>query len=208
MGEDAWNKLNFGFNEQQKALTQQQDQLGTFLSETLAAIQAETEAQNSKDAELKQLNSIWKETMTECRNTIKQLLYTEICGTITVRNELLVNGFGLKHEDILDCEFTDWTSAGCSVPCGGEISPVDGRAASGIEFLSREVMQTPTKLYGAACPVLNMTKKCNQFKCPIDCSLSPWSGWSSCSVECGGGIKWHTRTIEVRPQNAGKVCEP
>ena len=31
----------------------------------------------------------------------------------------------------------------------------------------------------------------------VDCLVSRWSPWSSCSVSCGRGIKTKTRTIQV-----------
>jgi len=196
---DAWNDLNTGFNTQLSTNTLYKGQLQTSLSEVSAAIKEETSAQTQKDAELKQLDAIWEETTAECKAAVKELLYTEICGTITVRNELLVAGLQMKHDEILDCEFTGWVSAGCSVEC-------DDNMVGGIESLSREIIQAPTT-YGAACPILNYTKKCNQFKCPVACQLSEFEGWSKCSAECGGGTQSQSRTIEVRPKNAGKACD-
>jgi uncharacterized protein YegL len=52
-----------------------------------------------------------------------------------------------------------------------------------------------------------MTKKCNQFKCPVDCGMSEWSGWSGCSAECEGGEQQKTRSILVKPKNGGQECD-
>jgi len=59
---------------------------------------------------------------------------------------------------------------------------------------------------GAVCPPLLMYKNCNEQQCPIDCRLSDWSGYSSCSAECGGGVKERQRTVEVEPKYDGEDC--
>lgn len=40
----------------------------------------------------------------------------------------------------------------------------------------------------------------------IDCKVSDWSDFSSCSAECGGGIKTRKRTILSGPLNGGAEC--
>merc|ERR1719152_403759 len=48
--------------------------------------------------------------------------------------------------------------------------------------------------------------KCNQKKCPVDCVMSEWSGWSKCTAECEGGVRSHTRSLLVKPKNGGIAC--
>lgn len=40
----------------------------------------------------------------------------------------------------------------------------------------------------------------------VDCKLSSWSDWSSCSVTCGRGIVMKTRKILTKDYNGGKPC--
>ena len=49
--------------------------------------------------------------------------------------------------------------------------------------------------------------KCEDYDCPVDCIISTWSDWGSCSVEsCGGGYRERTR--EVTPGTAGGEACP
>merc|ERR1719258_982971 len=61
--------------------------------------------------------------------------------------------------------------------------------------------------YGMECPQLERIKKCNQFKCPVDCVESEWSGWSKCSKECESGVQVRTRSILTKAKNGGKACD-
>lgn len=54
----------------------------------------------------------------------------------------------------------------------------------------------------------------NRYRTPIDpnlpiidCILSEWSPWSTCSALCGKGKKTRSRSIIQMPQNGGKPCE-
>lgn len=41
----------------------------------------------------------------------------------------------------------------------------------------------------------------------IDCKLSAWSPWSTCSALCGFGRRTRSRYIIQMPQNGGKACD-
>ncbi|XP_046713402.1 thrombospondin type-1 domain-containing protein 7B isoform X2 [Silurus meridionalis] len=42
--------------------------------------------------------------------------------------------------------------------------------------------------------------------CPLNCRLSEWSAWSSCSAPCGGGVKVRARWLREKPFNGGRPC--
>merc|ERR1719235_2699251 len=71
--------------------------------------------------------------------------------------------------------------------------------------MSRSIVAPPKN--GMKCLPLSKTKRCNTFKCPIHCKMEDWQGWSSCSAECGGGMKERERQVDVRPRYNGEPCE-
>ena len=40
----------------------------------------------------------------------------------------------------------------------------------------------------------------------VDCKLSDWDEWSSCSKSCDKGSRSRNRTILVSPENEGQQC--
>ena len=100
---------------------------------------------------------------------------------------------------MVDCSFTDWVARECSVLCDDEL-------IGGTQLLTREVI-TPETENGHQCPVMNMTKRCNQYPCTVDSKLSDWEDYSKCTKECGGGVQSHTRQLGVKPKNGGESCD-
>ena len=41
---------------------------------------------------------------------------------------------------------------------------------------------------------------------PIDCEYADWSAWGECSGECGPGIHYRTRDIQVEAEHGGEGC--
>jgi len=52
-----------------------------------------------------------------------------------------------------------------------------------------------------------MTQACNTHKCPTDCVVNEWSGWSECSAQCGEGIQQRTRQIVTPEKDDGDKCD-
>lgn len=42
----------------------------------------------------------------------------------------------------------------------------------------------------------------------IDCVVTPWSEWTSCTTTCGNGRRERRRMIKLNPENGGKPCPP
>ncbi|CAE7203448.1 adt-2, partial [Symbiodinium sp. CCMP2456] len=41
----------------------------------------------------------------------------------------------------------------------------------------------------------------------VDCEFGHWTSWSACSVTCGTGQRYHTRTVIVHAQASGHRCD-
>ena len=82
----------------------------------------------------------------------------------------------------------------CSKSCGG-----------GTQTRSRSVV-TDAAHGGAACPSLTETQQCNDQACPVDCVVSDWGDWTTCTKSCGGGQESQSRSIVVTPTSGGAQC--
>ena len=45
-----------------------------------------------------------------------------------------------------------------------------------------------------------------RFIFSVDCKVSQWNVWDSCSVTCGSGTKKRTRNVAQEPKNGGAMC--
>jgi len=127
-------------------------------------------------------------------STNYQAFETEICGLKKLRIELYIKMKGMGGKPFIqDCKVSEWTAGECSKECGG-----------GQQQMNRMVDTQPVE--GAKCLPLSEVRRCNDHPCPVDCKVSQWSGWSSCSAECGGGIQERLRTVVRNMKHAGNPC--
>merc|ERR1719160_1630455 len=170
----------------------------TRLKDQQAQLAMSTKKQNDaeeqsrlKSQQLVRINDEYVKTMEECKGNIEELR-SEICGAKKIRKEIF------KMSDLTalvsDCEVSDWVPGECTVTCGG-----------GMQMLNRSISILPA-YGGAACPPLTMDRVCNDVPCPIDCEVETWSGWSTCSADCGGGVKQRVRSVITTPQHGGVRC--
>mmetsp|Transcript_79060 Transcript_79060/g.239836 ORF Transcript_79060/g.239836 Transcript_79060/m.239836 type:complete len:477 (+) Transcript_79060:453-1883(+) len=75
-----------------------------------------------------------------------------------------------------------------------------------MEMMKRDIVVDPNE-FGVVCPGLEREKKCGQFKCAKDCTMSSWSGWSKCTKDCESGVQVKTRSIINKPKHGGKKCD-
>jgi len=97
----------------------------------------------------------------------------------------------------VDCVMSAWEQKdGCSVTCGGGV------------YTEEILVLTHMAHEGVACPAEPWERHidCNTHPCPIDCAFGLWTGWSTCSHTCGGGLGSRLRVIEVEADHGGKDC--
>ncbi|CAK0862315.1 unnamed protein product [Prorocentrum cordatum] len=223
---DAYEGEKENMNEQIATLRSNKMKFTEMLGESISEINSLTAATREKQQQHRDIERAFTMRMANCKKRMSEILYTNICGTRTVRNALMRYSSVSPTNSIKDCDVTDWSAGPCttdgrgsSVPvdcddsCPADVGGVDVDACGGMKHLTRQVIVSPNS-FGMACPPLFFERKngtegmkCNQFHCPVHCSLSEWSGWSGCSKECGGGTQGRTRSILVKPKNGGTECD-
>jgi uncharacterized protein YegL len=208
MGKDKaeCSSLEANLNEQLVIIGEGKTKAMEMLAETISNIQEDSQEKTEKTEQYHELEAAYTKKMGECKVTMEEILYTNICAVRKIRDSLLEESEVSPPEKIDDCDVEDWTPGDCSVDCDDTCPQDDPYKCGGWQTLTRGVVTEPNE-YGIQCPALMMTKKCNQFKCAVNCGMSEWSGWSGCSAECDGGEQQRTRSILVKPANGGQECD-
>jgi len=158
---------------------------------------------SKKRIEVESLETTYTKTTDMCKRAVEELLYGEICGSVKVRDALInrepKNNSGSGLEDLVDCQVTDWNSGPCSKQCDDELK-------GGTRVFRREVL-APRQGLGTPCPPLTIARPCGQRRCPQNCELSEWSGFSQCTRKCGGGVESRSRTTERLAKYGGEACD-
>jgi hypothetical protein len=203
---DAFEELKENLNEQLTVLGDQKTKSMEMLAEVISGINADTEEMAEKDTQHHELEHAYKKKMAECKAQIEEILFTNICAVRKVRNAVMTHSTVSPPAKISDCDVADWIAQECSMDCDDSCPQTDPYACGGWQTLTREVVVQPNT-FGIACPPLETQKKCNQFKCPVDCVLSEWSGWAKCTKDCEGGVQGKTRSILTKAKNGGESCD-
>lgn len=132
-------------------------------------------------------------------------MYQGMCAIVTVRNAVLEKSDTCPTKDIQDCNMDEWVAKDCPVTCDNSCEPANPFKCGSWQTMTRSVVVRNDDC-GIRCPTRVHTKRCGQFKWPVNCVMSSWSGWSKCTAECEGGIKSHTRSILVKAKNGGQSC--
>jgi len=110
-------------------------------------------------------------------------------------------------EDDIDCVFADWSSwTACSSQCNG------------IKRRSRGIFVHGSGAGMFCMGPLNETVPCNPGPggtapavcggaAAVDCKMSTWSDWGTCSASCGRGSHRRDRRLLQEPANGGRMCE-
>jgi hypothetical protein len=105
-----------------------------------------------------------------------------------------------SHECPIDCVMTSWLSwaadggSACSKTCGGGSQTRERSVSVDVQF------------GGTACEHTSESRDCNTHECPVDCVLTSWTEWSTCTEECGP-LGQQTRTrVTTEPDFGGVAC--
>lgn len=181
-------------------------QLNGQMSEATAKMNTVQELMRRAEQELRDAELQARRHRQQCTKGVEEILGHELCGLRALRAAAAgQSGSPVKPDDIVDCEVSDWTDGECSVSCDNQCTH-SGRACGGVRKGMRSVLQA-ANTYGAKCPPLERVVPCNQVRCPVDCELSEWSGWSSCTRACDGGVRQRTRSVLREPKHAGDACD-
>lgn len=106
-----------------------------------------------------------------------------------------------------DCEFSDWEEwTGCSCSCDGvshrtRVISKGGRGTGAACAGETQEIRPCNPVIGGDRPL-----GCSPVD-PVDCKLSDWEQWSTCSAPCGGGQKSRGRSLDTPAQAGGRPCE-
>merc|ERR1719195_1581106 len=211
---EEFDKTKRNINEELTVISDEKTKHMEVLANAISSINADTEEMNEKDEQKRELTHEFDKTCAVFKEKITEILFTRICAVRKVRNELLAKSTLTPPSKFSDCDISDWVSKNgeCIAPNGIAILCDDSRPrddpykCGGTEIMKRDVVVLPDK-YGMKCPQLEREKKCGQKKCPVDCLMSQWSGWSKCTKDCEGGVQAKTRDVVTKPKNGGKGCD-
>lgn len=106
----------------------------------------------------------------------------------------------LEGQAVPECLWGEWSAFG---PCDATCGP--GRRRS-----SRVVLAFPRNANGRVlqhlCTDSERFEACQGPPCPVDCQVTAWGEWTSCTVTCGGGQQQRQRSIVRQASNGGKEC--
>jgi len=212
--QEEYDNTKRNVNEEITVINDQKTKHMEVLANTISAINADTEEMNEKDEQKRDLQREFDKHCAIFREKITEILFTRICAVRKVRNELLVHSAKTPPSKFSDCDFSDWHSKtgeciapnGNAILCDDTCPRADPYKCGGSETMKRDVVVLPDDA-GMACPKLEREKKCGQKKCPVDCLMSQWSGYSKCTKECESGVQAKTRSVLIKPKNGGMGCD-
>jgi uncharacterized protein YegL len=204
--EYEFEELKMNLNEQISILSTSKGRFSMQLAEARSNLAADRSEKKEKEDQRVELDRAFHEFMERCKKRITWITQQDMCAIIVVRNAVLETSTTCPAAQIKDCDVDAWIPAQCSVSCDDECpNENDPYACGGWQEINRKIVVAPDDC-GLRCPALSRQKKCNQIKCPVNCEMSEWSGWSGCTAECEGGVQAHTRSILTLPSNGGESC--
>jgi len=203
--EYEFEDLKDNLNGQIRLLTTAKSRLAQLLAEARSNMAGDRGELTEKYQQRGDLDHQYSEYMEVCKKRINDLMQVDICAIRAVRNAVLVNSTECATAKIHDCVMDEWVPTSCSVSCDDTCEASSPFKCGGWMEMNRGTIQAPDAC-GTQCPLSTKLKRCGQYKCPIDCHMSSWSGWSKCTAECEGGLQSQTRNIMTKPRNGGVQC--
>jgi hypothetical protein len=205
-----FEELKITLNDQITLLANTKARFAMMLSEARSNLAADREEVKAKEQQKAEVDKNYLEFMKKCCERVKWIMFQDMCALIVVRNAVLETSSACPGESIVDCEVDNWVGQKCTVECDDDCPAIPDASevyeCGGWQTVNRKVVVQPPDECGLRCPDLSRTKKCNQRKCPVDCEMSEWSGWSKCTADCEGGVRSRTRSLMVKPKNGGLSC--
>merc|ERR1740115_709782 len=205
-----FEELQITLNDQIKILVNSKARFSMLLSEARSNLAADREEVKSKQQQKVELERVYIAERERESERVKWIMFQDMCALIVVRNAVLATSGDCPGNQIVDCDIDNWVGKQCTVPCDDACPAIPDATevyeCGGWQEIYRKVVVAPPDECGLRCPDLSRTKKCNQKKCPVDCVMSEWSGWSKCTADCEGGVKSKTRSILTKPKNGGLSC--
>jgi len=204
-----FEELKITLNDQIKILVNSKARFSMLLSEARSNLAADREEVKAKQEQKIELERVYIDEMKKCCERVKWIMFQDMCALIVVRNAVLEASTECPGDQIVDCDLDAWVGKQCTVECDDSCPEIPDASevysCGGWQEIYRKVVVAPDAC-GLSCPDLSRTKKCNQKKCPVDCVMSEWSGWSKCTADCEGGVRSHTRSLLTKPKNGGLSC--
>merc|ERR1719198_1233458 len=205
-----FEELKITLNDQITLLANTKARFAMMLSEARSNLAADREEVKAKEQQKAEVDKNYIEFMKKCCERVKWIMFQDMCALIVVRNAVLETSTECPGNSIVDCDVDNWVGQKCTVECDDSCPEVPDATevytCGGWQHINRKVVVQPPDECGLRCPALGRTKKCNQKKCPVDCEMSEWSGWSKCTADCEGGVRSRTRSLMIKPKNGGIAC--
>jgi len=205
-----FEELKITLNDQIRLLTNSKARFAQMLAETRSNLAADRAEMMEKNMQKADVEKSFLRFMRKCCDRVKWIMFQDMCALIVVRNAVLEGSTECPGASIVDCDVANWVDGKCSVECDDSCpdrpDPSQVYECGGWQKLRRSVVVGPPDVCGLRCPAQERDSKCNQKRCPVDCGMSEWSGFSKCTAECEGGVRTQTRQVLRRPVNGGLEC--
>jgi len=201
----AFEDLKDNLNAQVRMLVVAKARFQMLLAETRSNLAGDRTELKEKYNQKAKLNKQYYSYMLKCKKRINWIMYQDMCAIKVVRNAVLINSTKCQTDTIQDCDLDAFIKHSCTVSCDDSCDPMQPFKCGGWSKMTRSVVAAPDSC-GLKCPLLEKHIRCGQYKCPINCEQSSWSGWSKCTAECEGGLQSHTRSILSKSKNGGEQC--